>query len=99
MPEDRARVGGKETAHPFSQWDVRFCLQTHYQAGRRSTWRRVGALGKMEGMLNRAGTEVQASRRKGSRLRLGSQGGKGSNQSSGHVSRAGRTQSCGSGWK
>ena len=31
----------------------------------------MGALGKMEGMLNRADTEEQAGRRKGSRPRLG----------------------------
>ena len=35
MSEDRAGVGGKGTTHPFSQWDLRFCLQTCYQAGRK----------------------------------------------------------------
>ena len=44
MPEDKAGVGGKETAHPFSQWDVRFCLQTLYQAGRKKHLEEGGGL-------------------------------------------------------
>ena len=49
MPEDKAGVGGKETAHPFSQWDVRFCLQTLYQAGRKKHLEEGGGTGKDAG--------------------------------------------------
>ena len=46
MSEDRTGVGGKGTTHPFSQWDLRFCLQTRYQAGRKKHLEEGGGSGK-----------------------------------------------------
>ena len=46
MSEDRTGVGGKGTTHPFSQWDLRFCLQTRYQAGRKKHLEGGGGSGK-----------------------------------------------------
>lgn len=74
MSEGWAGVGGKGTTHPFSQWDLRFCLQTRYRAGRKKHPEEGGGSGKDGGDTEQGGYRGAGGQEKGLQAQAGPPG-------------------------